>query len=224
MAGPCVRREAGEDDVRPEGPDGPPHLAQDPLVAPDPQRFLRRLGEAEVHGGGEELLGSVDAPGGQQLLGADGREASAQLGADQVLAAAAPGEGEVGRAEVAPLGQGGQHGGVLVVRMGREVQDAAHGLEAVQLLLQVRGIADGNLGPEPGAQQHPHRQEDPDRGRGDLPRHRAGARRGRTQGSRERHGAPRSGRPAYRRVPASRRPRGRDRRLRLARGTALKFH
>ena len=155
VPGPRVRREPREDDIRLEDADGPHHLGENPVVVPQAQGFLRRLGEAEIHRRREELLGTIDAPRGQQLLGPDGREAIAQLVADEVLAAASPGDGEVGRAQVAAPGEGGKHGGVLVIRVGGDVEDTAHSLESVELFLQLRGVPHRNLGLEPRHQRGP---------------------------------------------------------------------
>ncbi len=76
------------------------HLAQDPddvpqhrLPVPVPEGVLGVLGEAEVQGPGEILLGPVQAPGVQQFLGAKDPQGGPLLGADAVLAALAPGEG-----------------------------------------------------------------------------------------------------------------------------------
>ena len=92
--------------------------------------------------------GAVDAAGGEQFLGADHAELGAQLRADQVLAAVPAREGQVGGAQVAAPGQGGEHGGVLVVGVGGHIEHAAHGLQAVQLLQQVRRVPDRRLGLE----------------------------------------------------------------------------
>ena len=159
VARPGIRREAGEDDIRPEAPDDAHHVPQYPVVLPEAQGLLGGLAEAEVHGRGEELLRPVDAPRGAQLLGPDGRQAVPQLGADEVLAAAAAGEGQVGGAQVAAPGQGGEHGGVLVVGVGGHIEHAAHGLQAVQLLQQVRRVPDRRLGPEAGQGQQPQGQK-----------------------------------------------------------------
>ena len=86
--------------------------------------LVHRLGEAEVVGAGEELVAAVERARLQQLLGADHAERVEQLGADDVLAALAAVERQVGDARVVAAGEAGDERGVLVVGMRRRVHRA----------------------------------------------------------------------------------------------------
>src|ERR1700693_4440610 len=83
------RREARDADVGMQAGEVPPHIGQDGVVAPNGERFLRRLRVAEVDGPCEVLLASVDAPRGEKLLRAEDAEQLALFVADEVLSAVA---------------------------------------------------------------------------------------------------------------------------------------
>ena len=97
----------------------------------------------------EILPPSIQAPGGEQLLGAGHTQLLAELGAEQVLAAVAAREREIGRPVSATARQVGDGLRVLVVRMRRDVEHAAQRAEAAQLL------ADGGARREIGGVAHP---------------------------------------------------------------------
>ena len=113
------------------------------------QRLLVVLGIAEVVRAREILPAPVQAPGGEQLLGAGHAQLLAELGADQVLAAVAAREREIRRPVSATAREVGDELRVLVVRMRRDVEHAAHRGEAAQLL------ADGGAGRGIGGVAHP---------------------------------------------------------------------
>jgi len=152
-------REAGDDHVRLESADHPDHVAQHGLAAPDGQALLGRLGVAEIPRPREELLGPVNAAGCQQLLGADSGQERSLLGADEVLAAAAAGQRQVRRADLPAARHVRQQGGVLVVGVGRHVQDAAQHREPVQRELQGGGVPRGRRR-NGGDVEHAHRGDD----------------------------------------------------------------
>ena len=79
--------------------------------------FADRLGEAEVERAGEELIAAVERPRLQQLLGANHAERVEQLGADDVLAALAAIERQIGHARVIAARQPRDQRRVLVVGM-----------------------------------------------------------------------------------------------------------
>ena len=93
------------------------------LAIPLGQRLLRGFGEAEVDGSGEILFRAVDAACREQFLRTDHAHPFALLTADQVLAAFAAGEGQIGGAILPAAGGEGKERGVFVVRMGRDVED-----------------------------------------------------------------------------------------------------
>jgi len=139
----CIRRKPSEDDIGPEGSNGAHHIPQGRLVAPETQGFFRGFGKAEIHRPGEKLFRTINASGSAQFLGANGRQGIPQLRADQVLSTATPRHGEIGRAQIAAPTEGGQGGRVLVIRVGRDVEHAAHHLQFVQGFQEFRRILHG---------------------------------------------------------------------------------
>jgi hypothetical protein len=101
------------------------------------------LGVAEVVGPREVLTRPVEPAGGQELLGADQPERGTQLGPDQVLAAFAPVERQVGGLDAQPAHQQGEQLRVLVVRMGADHQHPSGVTEEPQLVLQRDHAAGG---------------------------------------------------------------------------------
>jgi hypothetical protein len=128
--------EDGDDHVRPEGAHHRHHILENRVARPVTEGLLGALGEAEVVGAGEELPPAVDAPGGEQLLGADDAERLPQLVADQVLPPVAAGEREVGRLDAAAARQPGDEVGVLVVRVRGDHQHPRGGAELLDPLAQ----------------------------------------------------------------------------------------
>ncbi len=159
-----IRGEPGDDHVGPEFSDHPDDVRQDFFLPPELECFLGGLGIAEIDGPREILFGPVDPAGRQELLGPDDPDLGALFRADQVLAALAAGEGQVGRPELSALREIGQDGRVLIVRMGGHVEDAAKDVELVKGDVQVRGTDDpGRLGLDMNAREqghsHGHRHE-----------------------------------------------------------------
>ena len=70
--------------------------------------FLGRLGIAEIDRPGEILFGPVDAAGGQEFLGPQEAEFRPLFRTDQVLAALAAGDREIGRPVFPALRERGQ--------------------------------------------------------------------------------------------------------------------
>ncbi len=124
--------ESKDDHVGTKAADHPNHVAQDFLAAPLLEGLFGSFGESEVDGAGKELLGSVNAPGSQQLLGPDDAQCVALLGADQILPAFAAGERQISGPHFAPTRQIGEQRGVLVVRVGRDHQHAPHHVQTVE--------------------------------------------------------------------------------------------
>ena len=89
--------EPGNDHIGTEFPDHPDQVAEDALLSPDLEGFLRRFGIAEIDRPGEVLLGPVDPAGGQEFLRSEEAELRSLFGADQVLAAFAAGDRKVSR-------------------------------------------------------------------------------------------------------------------------------
>jgi hypothetical protein len=123
---------AANDDVGLERADHPDDVSERLLVIPDGQRLGGGLRVPEVAHAREALLGAVERAGRQQFFGADDVEQLALLGADQVLPATAAGQREVGGGDVTIVGKIGEQAGVLVIGVGRDVQDAARTGEAVE--------------------------------------------------------------------------------------------
>ena len=153
-------RKARDDDVGPEAADDPDHVGEHRVLAPDAQRLLGALRVAEVARAGEELLGAVDAARGQQLLRADEAERRPLLGADQVLAAVAAREREVGRAHLRAVGEVGEQRRVLVVGVGGDVEHAADDAQLAQAERDLGGVRlRRRTGREGGSGRHGGRDE-----------------------------------------------------------------
>jgi hypothetical protein len=148
---PRLRRETRDDHVRPEGADHADDVSQDCLPVPDPQGVLVILRKSEVFRAREVLPSPIQTPGGEQFLGASYAQLVAELGPEQVLAAVASRERQIGRPVSTTARQEGDDPRVLVVRMRPDVQHAGHRGEAAQLLQDIG--ADRELGgsTEPGA-------------------------------------------------------------------------
>lgn len=142
MLAVAVARGAGEaqdDDIGTVAADDPDDIGEDFFASPLGEGFLGGLGVAEVDGAGEELLGSINAAGGEKFLGAEESHVVALLGADEVLAAFTAGEGEVGSAEVAAFGEVGEDCGVLVVRVSGDHEDIADGVQLAEVPFDLGG-------------------------------------------------------------------------------------
>ncbi len=90
-----VRRRAvpaRHDHGRPEAADRRHHVGEDHLLAPQAGALFAALGKTEVVRAREQLFGAVESTRLQQLLAADDAEQIAELGADDVLPAGAPGQ------------------------------------------------------------------------------------------------------------------------------------
>ena len=98
-----------------------------------------RLGEAEIDGAREELLGAVDLARVQQFLRADDAELRALFRADQVLAALAARQRKVRGAHVPSAGEVGEHRRALVVRVGGDHQHRAELVQLVERLFDFGG-------------------------------------------------------------------------------------
>ena len=132
--------EAQDDHVGTEAADHPNHVAEDFVAAPLLETFLGRFGEAEIDGAREELLRAVDAPGRQQLLGADDAELVALFGADQILPAFAARQRKIAGAHLAPARQISEQRGVFVIGMRGDHQHAADDVEAIERQAGLRPI------------------------------------------------------------------------------------
>ena len=159
-----LRGKSRDDNVRAELADQAHDVAKDGLPVPDTQGFLGSLRVPEVLRAGEVLLPAVQPARGEQLLRARHAERLAELGAEQVLAAVAASERKIGRPVSASAGKVSDGLRVLVVRMGGDVEHAAHVGEAAQLLQdlcsrrRLGGVADTG-----GARQDGHAEGSPER-------------------------------------------------------------
>jgi hypothetical protein len=143
-------------------PEDAHHVGQHLVVIPEAQRLLGGFGEAEVDGAREELPPAVDAPRRQQLLRADETEEIADLRPDQVLSAVAARHREVARVGQATLAEIRDQPGVLVVRVGGDVERPRQHAQLLERELDLGGIrARRRLRqrrPRPGPQRHPRHQ------------------------------------------------------------------
>ena len=127
MVAVAVARRAAEhrdDHMRPKGSHHANYVAEDRVARPVLVRVDGVLRESEVERAREELLGAVDAPCRQQLLGANHTQRFAELVADQILPAVAAREGEIRRLDVSSAGEPRDEKRVLVVGMRTDHQHA----------------------------------------------------------------------------------------------------
>src|SRR5438128_2745684 len=79
------RAETRHQNVRPEFPDHPYDVCQNFVPLPNPQGFIRTLGETEVDRTGEELPGMILLPRGEEFLGPDYSKFFPEFRPNQVL-------------------------------------------------------------------------------------------------------------------------------------------
>ena len=133
--------EHGHDDLGTEPAHHVEHVAQQRVAWPHPERFSNVLGVTEVVRPGEELAGPVDAASGEQLLRADHAQLGTELRADQVLAALAPAERQIGHLRPQPPREQRHEIRVLVVGVRADHQDPLGGPELAQGVRQRRNAA-----------------------------------------------------------------------------------
>ena len=121
-------------------------VAEDFFAIPFGEGFAGGFGEAEVDGAGEILFGAIDAARGEEFLGTDEAHPFALFAADEILAAFASREGQVGCAVLPAAGGEGEEGGVFVVGVGGDVEDFAEAAEFFDLEAEGGGAGEGGLG------------------------------------------------------------------------------
>ena len=133
-------RETRHDKIRSKFSDHPNDIRENFFPIPDAQSFLGRFGKTEIVRAGEKLAAVIDPPCGEQFLRANDTELIAQLRPDQILAAIAAGEREIGgviECAVRPIRDQAR---VLIVRMRRDVEDAAEDIQFLERETNLRGI------------------------------------------------------------------------------------
>ena len=125
-----------DDHLRPIRPDHADDITGERFTVPVPERLLRVLRVPEIVRPGEELLGTIHTPRGEQLLGADRAERLAQLVADLVLPAVAAREGEIGAVHLTSAREPGKQRRVLIVRVCPHHEHATGDREAAHELVQ----------------------------------------------------------------------------------------
>ena len=132
MTAPLVSGKHRDDRLRPEPPDGAHRVLEQHFPRPARERLLQRAGVAKVVGAGEILAGPFDPPRRLELAGADDAELDPELGANQVLAALAARQGQVGRLPGQTTPHPGEKGVVFVVGMRSDEQQPPVGRELRQ--------------------------------------------------------------------------------------------
>jgi hypothetical protein len=135
-----------DDDLGPEFPDDGHHVRQQRIARPETECLVGRLGVPEIVGAGEELACAVELAGGEEFLATDDAQLHAELGADQVLAALAAVQGEIGRLDAISPRQQGEQLVVLVVGVRADHEDALVGAELPQGAHQRRDAAGARRG------------------------------------------------------------------------------
>src|SRR5437868_2122990 len=127
-----VRAEARNDDVWFPAANCPDDVGENLVPIPDAQRFGGALRKTKIDGAGKELLGMIEASSGEKLLSADDAKALAQLGPDQVLPAVAARDRKVGSLVKRAVRPERHQVRVLVIRMRRDVEDAAEHIHLLE--------------------------------------------------------------------------------------------
>ena len=151
------------DDERPVGADDPHHVAEHLALSPERGGLGAALREPVVERPREELLGPVQGPGLQQLLGPDDAERLEQFGADDVLPALAAVERQVGHPRVVATRHPRHERRVLVVGVGRHEQGARGRRELLDLLEHAGGaeaVDRAHLRRHSGVAAEPRRRSD----------------------------------------------------------------
>ena len=144
------------------------HVGGECLAIPLLEGLDGVLGEPEVVRAREELLRAVEPPCREQLLGADRAKALAEVVTDQVLAAVATREREVGHMHPVLACEPRQQLCVLVVRMRTDHEHAAGDGEPAQRLVQSGRAA---FLPEGGTRRGDGQHEGGERDRATLHAH-----------------------------------------------------
>jgi len=110
--------------VRPESPYDPHHVLENRVGRPQAGGLVEGPRVPEVVRPGEELLGTVQLPGGEQFSGSDDPQRRAQLGTDEVLPPVTARQGEVRRPHAVSTAQERQQRGVFVVGVRRNDENA----------------------------------------------------------------------------------------------------
>src|SRR6476646_5404577 len=89
-------RETRHHKIRSKFSDHPNDIRENFFPIPDAQSFLGRSGKTKIVSASKKLAPVIDPPCGKQFLRANDTKLIAQLRPDQILAAIAAGEGEIG--------------------------------------------------------------------------------------------------------------------------------
>ena len=128
MSVPVARGPAphGDEHMGTEVPDRPHEVGEDAFALPLGEGLFGGLGVAEVERAAEVLPRPVDGSGGQKFAGADDAEAFAEFRPDEVLAAFAPREREIGGLDAPAASERREERGVLVIGVGRDDEYPLH--------------------------------------------------------------------------------------------------
>src|SRR5439155_169945 len=127
--------------MRPEPPHHRDDVGEHGVAGPEAERLSGGLGEAEVVRARKKLMRTVQLARGEELLGADHAQLGAELGADEVLAALAAAQGEIGGLGAEALGEIGEELSVFVIGVGADDEDAFVRPELLEQVRQRRDAA-----------------------------------------------------------------------------------
>ena len=125
-------RENRDHHLGPEAADDVQHVLEQGIARPEAPCLVGGLRVAEIVGPREELPRAVELAGGEQLLRADDPELGPELRTDQVLAAFAPVEREVGDLGTHAPGEEREQVRGLVIGVGADHQHAFVRAELLQ--------------------------------------------------------------------------------------------
>src|SRR5262249_16409855 len=125
--------------VRPEIPDDPHDVRKNLVVIPNAQRFVSCLRKPEIERACEELPGVVDASRTEQFLGTNDTEALAQFGPQYILASVAARNRKISGVVKRTVRPERHQICIFVVRVRRDVENAAKDAELFQGELNLAG-------------------------------------------------------------------------------------
>ena len=126
--------------IRSEIPDDPHDVSKNFVVTPDAHRFVSRLRKPEIDRSREELPGVVDAPRIEQFLCSNNAEPLAQFRADQILAAVPARHRKISGVVKRTVRPERHQICVFVIRMRRDVKNAAKHVELLQCELNLAPV------------------------------------------------------------------------------------
>ena len=133
----CI--ESSNDNIGLETANRPNHVSQDLLFVPILKGFRWVLAVAKIQSPCKILLSAINGACLDQFLGTDLTQFNSQFLADEVLSSIPTGKAQVGYFCMLPIGQIGNHPGILIVRVSSHIQYSLGLSQLQQLVVLLRG-------------------------------------------------------------------------------------